>query len=266
MNVGYLQFEPKFGSVAENLDSIESLLTGVDADLVVLPELCTTGYQFISAEEVQSYAEPVPDGKTCNRLVEIAGNENTFIAAGLAERDGSKLYNSAVLAGPDGIVAHYRKVHLFFEENLWFSPGNEQPAVTDINGMKVGLLICFDWLFPEIFRLLALKGADIIAHPSNLVLPYCQDAMITRSIENRIFTITANRIGSENRSSSGGLTFTGMSQVTGVKGEVLSRAPIDIPVRDIVGINHLEARDKSINKYNSVLESRRPDVYQNILK
>ncbi|MFO0767873.1 MAG: nitrilase-related carbon-nitrogen hydrolase [Nitrospiraceae bacterium] len=89
----------------------------------------------------------------------------------------------------------YRKTHLFFEETLFFDPGDSGFQVWDVGGAKVGVMICFDWFYPESARTLALMGADIIAHPSNLVLPHCPDSMVTRCLENRVFSITANRIG-----------------------------------------------------------------------
>jgi predicted amidohydrolase len=90
------------------------------------------------------------------------------------------------------------------EEALWFCPGDRDFPVFDIGPCKIGIMICFDWFFPESMRILSLKGADVICHSANLVLPFCQDAMVTRCLENHVFAITANRIGMENR---GGKTF-----------------------------------------------------------
>ena len=113
------------------------------------------------------------------------------VVVGLAERAQDHLYNSAVLIGPNGYIGTYRKIHLFFEETLWFTPGNTGFQVWDIGQAKVGLLVCFDWFYPEAARTLALQGADILCHPSNLVLPHCPDAMVTRCLENHVFAITA---------------------------------------------------------------------------
>ena len=127
-------------------------------------------------------------------------------------------------------------------------------------------MICFDWIFPESARILALKGADIIAHPSNLVLPYCQDAMITRSIENGVFTVTTNRIGSEKRGGKKELKFTGGSQVTGTKGEVLLKAN---DVEDKLGIVEIvpeKARDKQITQYNNIITDRRKSLYNDLIQ
>lgn len=261
MRIGYYQFAPEFGAVDQNLQTIESAVANARADLLVLPELCTTGYQFVSREETIGLAEEVPDGRSCRRLIEIARNTGMHLVAGIAECDGDSIYNTAVLVGPDGFSGHYRKVHLFFEETLWFTPGLEIPRVFDLNFAKIGIIICFDWFFPEIFRILVLQGAEVVVQPANLVLPYCQAAMKTRSIENGIFTVTANRIGGEARNGKPLLTFTGGSQVTDVKGYVLVHAERDREALHVVEIDPALARDKSINRYNSLLGSRRPDLY-----
>ena len=122
-------------------------------------------------------------------------------------------------------------------------------------------MICFDWYYPEAARTLALKGADILCHPSNLVLPHCPDAMVTRSLENRVFSITANRVGQEARGGKPPLTFIGKSEVISPKGQILHRAPIDKEELMIVDIDIKEARDKSINPYNDLLQDRRPHLY-----
>ncbi len=135
------------------------------------------------------------------------------VVVGLPEQVGNQCYNSAILVGPTGFIGLYRKAHLFFEETLFFSPGNTGLEVWDIGMAKVGVLICFDWIYPEAARTLALKGADVLAHPSNLVLPHCPDAMVTRCLENRVFSVTANRVGQESRGGKQPLTFIGKSEV-----------------------------------------------------
>src|SRR5262249_55396179 len=147
------------------------------------------------------------------------------IAYGFAESDGARLYNAALLVGPQGIVGSYRKLHLFMREKELFDAGETAPPVLHVSDVGVGLMICFDWVFPEVARTLALRGAQILAHPSNLVMPWCQAAMLTRSLENRVFSITANRTGSEPKPDGSTTTFTGRSQVVSPRGELLLRAP-----------------------------------------
>ena len=243
MKIGFVQFEPLFGDVDGNLKKAGDLIMESDADLLGLPELFNTGYVFTSKEEAVSLAEEVPRGRTTRGLCEIAKEKGVFIVAGLAEKDGDRIYNSSVLVSPDGYVGRYRKTHLFFEEKLWFDPGDEGFQVYDIGICTVGIMICFDWIFPESMRILSLMGADVICHPSNLVLPFCQDAMKTRCLENRAFAVTANRTGTEERGGKS-LYYTGKSQITGTRGDVLFQAGEGTEEVGIVEIEVSEARDK----------------------
>ncbi len=159
-------------------------------------------------------------------------------------------------------MGKYRKLHLFDEEKLFFSPGNLELPVFKIGSVTVGLLVCFDWIFPEAARTLALKGAEIICQPANLVLPYCQGAMVTRAIENRVFTVTANRVGSEARGGKPLLHFTGKSQVVSPKGEKLLTFSEKEEHLRVVEIEPTEARDKWVTPRNHIFEERRPDSYE----
>jgi len=202
LTVASLQNSPEFGNIRANLHDLIGLLPP-GCDLAVLPELCATGYQFRDRDEVMDLAEVIAPGHEpgpiTTRLSEVAEASGTTIIAGVAERDGDRLFNSAVLLRPDGSRSIYRKIHLFMDEKKLFDPGDLGFSVVDACGVKVGMMVCFDWIFPESARTLALQGAQIIAHPSNLVLPWCPQAMITRSLENGVFTMTANRIGRELR-------------------------------------------------------------------
>ncbi|RMH33483.1 MAG: acyltransferase [Nitrospirae bacterium] len=261
MRVGYYQFEPIFGAVERNLDMVLEQLRDVACDVVVLPELAMTGYQFVFPEEVAHLAEDIPTGQTTRRLMEWAKRQACYVVAGLPERHGRRFYNSAILIGPQGFIGAYRKTHLFFEETLFFSPGDTGFQVWDIKIAKLGILICFDWLYPESARTLALKGADVLCHPSNLVLPHCPDAMVTRCLENRVFAITANRIGEEARGGKPPLRFIGKSEIVSPNGTILHRAPEDRSELVFVDIDVHEARDKSINPYNNLFKDRRPQLY-----
>jgi predicted amidohydrolase len=122
------------------------------------------------------------------------------------------------------------------------------------------MAICFDWFFPESFRTLALKGADIIAHCSNLVLPYCQTADFAAAVQNRVFIATVNRVGAEQREDEQ-LAFTGESVLVSPKGEYLLRGPIEDEAVLVAEIDPEAARNKSINPYNEVFKMRRPGMY-----
>jgi len=261
MQIGYVQTDPVFGEVEENLRHAQDLMQQATADLWVLPELFATGYQFISQEEVNGLAEPVLDGPTTRALIGFAREEDCFIAAGLPESAEGNVYNSAVLVGPDGLVACYRKVHLFSKEKLWFTPGDAPFPVADIGCAKIGVMICFDHLFPESARSLALNGAEIIAHPSNLVMPvYAQLTMRARALENGVFTVTANRVGVEARSDET-LRFTGESQIVSPTGEILASSPAEGEDVRVIEVDPAQARDKSLNAVNDRLADRRPDMY-----
>lgn len=262
MRVGYYQYDPLFGEVAQNLDRVAAKLNEAETDLLVLPEFCASGYQFVSKEEVAALAEPVPDGPTTTRLIDLAKARRMVIVAGLPERAGSAYYNSAVVVGPFGFIGCYRKTHLFFEETLFFTPGDTGFQVWDIGSAKLGVMICFDWYYPESARTLALKGAEILCHPSNLVLPNCPDSMPVRCLENRVFAVTCNRIGSEARGGKDPLTYIGHSEVVSPRGVILHRAPRDQEDLSIVEIDPAEARNKALTRYNDLLRDRRESLYK----
>lgn len=259
MRVGFIQNKPVFGNVLENLNRVEELFKDHNADLFVLPELFATGYQFKDMEESRNLAELIPGGVTTSALTAIAKKTNTYIIAGLAEIEENQVYNSAVITGPDGYIGKYRKIHLFDTEKFCFEKGNLPLKVFDIAGAKVGVMICFDWRFPETARTLALMGADLIAHPSNLVLPHCPQAMITRCLENRIFAITADRVGKEDRMES--LNFIGQSQVVDPDGNILVRASAIKEEVQVVEIDLEKAREKFLTPQNHIFKDRRKDLY-----
>jgi predicted amidohydrolase len=262
MRVGFYQTNPVFGEVKHNLDRISGRLSQVRCDLMVLPELFASGYQFVSRAEAEGLAEPIPDGPTTQRLIELAKDRDMYLVAGLPERAGSRCYNSAVLVGPSGFIGRYRKTHLFFEETLFFTPGDTGFQVWDIGPAKVGVMVCFDWFYPESARILALKGADILCHPSNLVLSHCPDAMVTRCVENCVFSVTANRIGSEARGGKARLNYIGSSEIVTPGGRILHRALHDQEEVTVLEIDPTEARNKALNPYNDLLRDRRPSLYE----
>lgn len=261
MIAGFLQFDPVFGDIEGNVSRVLQIVSDKQVALVVLPELFSTGYQFVSKDEVSSLSEEIPAGFTTKRLVELSKDKKLYVVAGIAERDSGSFYNSAVLTGPEGFIGVYRKIHLFSEEKLWFSPGNSGFKVWDTPVGKIGIMICFDWFFPESARTLALKGADVIAHPANLVLPYCPDAMPTRCLENRVFAVTANRTGSEERGGKERLEFIGTSEIVSPAGEILYRAARDSEEFGLAELDISQARNKNLNAFNNLLEDRRKEFY-----
>ncbi|MFH1532737.1 MAG: nitrilase-related carbon-nitrogen hydrolase [Pseudomonadota bacterium] len=259
MRVGFVQFFPIFGGIARNIAKIVDMVRGQDADLWVLPELFATGYQFKDRAEVEVLAEPM-DGVTIRTLTDQAGKLGTRFCGGFPERDGDAVYNSAFLVGPEGLEATYRKVHLFDREKELFQAGDRGFEVVDVGGVPVGMMVCFDWIFPESARTLALRGARVILHPSNLVLPHGPDAMLLRCLENRVFAVTANRIGAEARAGEA-LTYIGMSQVVDPRGRILVRAGRDEEVATAVEIDPDAAGDKQITSRNHLFDDRKPHFY-----
>jgi len=259
--VSVLQFKPEFLQPKKNFARLSAMIHGIDSDLLVLPELALSGYVFSSREEVAEVAESIPDGETFTALRELAQEKNLSICYGFPELSGAKYFNSSALLNPDGSYHIYRKVHLFYREKLFFAPGDKPFFVCEAKaGVRIGMMICFDWQFPESARSLALKGAQIICHPSNLVLPWCQEAMKTRSLENRVFSITSNRVGTETNGEHSEY-FTGGSQILGNKGEILLRMNEDEEAIYSVQIDPDLALNKQVTEHNNAFSDRRPSMY-----
>jgi predicted amidohydrolase len=261
--VAFVQGAPRFGRTDENLERGLALASGVEADLVVLPELWSSGYVFSSHAEVDALAEDAARGPTARALTAAAKRERRHLIAGFPERHRGRFYNSALLVGPRGVITVYRKLHLFENEQKWFEPGNLPLAVHRVGPARIGLLICFDWRFPETARVLALMGADVIAHPSNLVFRNAQAAMLTRAIENRVYTVTANRIGVESRPG-GRVPFTGRSQIVDPGGVIVARAGIRETCARAADVDLAQARDKSLTAITHLFRSRRPRYYRRL--
>ncbi|NUO19065.1 acyltransferase [bacterium] len=261
MVLGIVQTHPAFGEIARNQKQIEDLMGDRHADLWVLPELALTGYEMRGREESLQLSEELPAGPTTKWLAQLCRDRNCYMVMGMVEREGKKVYNGSVFMGPKGIVGRYRKVHLYDKEVERFDPGDIPFNVYDIGIARVGVMICFDWRFPEVMRTMALRGAQVIAHPSNLVLPFCQAAMVTRTFENNVFAATANRIGVEERDGRK-VSFTGRSVIMGTQGELLASGAMTATDVMTVEIDPKLADDKTINKYNDTFGTRRTEFYE----
>lgn len=252
--LGILQNAPKFLKAKQNLSSALSLMEKLDADLWVLPELFASGYNFKTKKEAAKCAERA-DGPMTQILKAWTAANNCAVVAGFPERAGQRLYNSAVLVnGPKFRV--YRKTHLFGNEKRFFANGNTGFWVDRVKGVSVGVMICFDWFFPESCRTLALKGAQVVAHSANLVLPWGPEGMKIRSLENRVYSATSNRIGSER-----GLRYIGQSQVVAPNGALLVRLGSDDERACVVDIDPWTAKDKKVHPANDLFRDRRPKAY-----
>jgi len=268
LRVALLQTRPVFGDVETNLERALALADRVTprAALYVFPELMTSGYAFASRAEARALAE-TPGARPAyapglHALAAWAHAKKAHVVAGFPEKAGARVYNSAVLIGPDGRTKDvYRKLHLFDDEKLWFAPGDRAPRVSRVGPARVGMMICFDWRFPEAFRVLALAGADVIAHPSNLVFPRAaQQATPVRAMENRVYVLTANRVGEDVRPDRR-IGFTGRSQVSAPDGSVPVRAGARGVRALALDLDLAAARDKRVNARNDIFKDRRPEFY-----
>ncbi|MDX9806368.1 MAG: nitrilase-related carbon-nitrogen hydrolase [bacterium] len=261
MRVAIIQNNPVWGEKEKNINELIRLMNKEKADIYILPEMAYTGYQITSKEEIENLADTI-DSENISRFAKFSKEQDCAVIVGFPEKaaDGH-FYNSSVMITPEGDKHIYRKTHLFYKEKLFFAPGNTGFNVHEWRGVKIGLAICFDWYFSESFRTLALIGADIIAHCSNLVMPYCQTVDYARAIENRVYIATANRIGSESRDGEM-LTFTGQSVLVSPKGEYLIKAPAEETGCFTAQIDTNLSRNKKLNEFNDVLADRRELFYR----
>ena len=251
MRVGFLQINSKLSDVDGNINKAFRLVGKKKMDLLVLPELFNTGYNFRSRREVAKLAEPIPQGSTTQTILEYSKRDGAMIVAGIAERKGQSFYNSALVVKGGRFLGAYRKIHLFYNEKKFFKPGHQFKVFG-----KVGVMICFDWFFPESARTLMLHGAEVVAHPSNLVLPHCPASMKTRALENRVYVVTADRVGVER-----GLRFIGQSQIVSPRGRIIYRASSTGEECIVRNIDLSWARDKSITPRNDLIQDRVPRAY-----
>ena len=219
------------GDVAANLSNAQRLVksaTEKGAEFVVLAELFTTGMVFGKMDQL---AEPIP-GPTTQQLCKIAGESSAYIVVGMAEKDEKtgKLHNTSVLISPEGkLLRKYRKVFLYLDENKVFTPG-EQPCMLDLPFGKIGVTICYDYIFPEYVRHLVFGGIELLVHSTAWVTTdECERwnynngsyrAMgMTRALENGIYFISANHWGDYDVA--GNLQAIGQSSIISPWGEIL---------------------------------------------
>lgn len=274
VRVACIQFEPRIGEKQHNVErSLELIAAAASrgAQLVVLPELCNTGYVFESRREAFGMAETIPDGSTVRAWADAARSHGLYIVAGITELADQVLFNSAAVVGPEGFVGVYRKNHLWGEENLFFEPGNLGVPVFRTPIGRIACAICYDIWFPEVFRLAALQGADILCVPTNWVpmadqpadLPVMANVLAMGGAHsNSIFVAAADRVGIEREQ-----PFIGNSLIVNCTGWPVagpaSRDGEDILVADL---NLSDARRKrNWNAFNQVLRDRRTDVYDEML-
>lgn len=278
IRVAVVQCDPQCGTEHRERNQQLCLSLALDAvkggaNLIVLPELSSTGYTFETREQAFEHAESIPDGPSVQKWMGFAREHNVYLAAGLVEQAGMKLFDSAVLVGPDGFIGSYRKAHLWNQEKLWFSPGDLGFPVFETPIGRIGLLICWDIWFPEVPRLLSQQGADIICSLNNWVWtppPLFDEAgrcmatylTMTAAHVNNVFIAAANRVGTDR-----GERFLGCSLIAGTNGWPLGPVA-DAEQETIIyaDIDLSSTRSAPIwNDLNDLHRDRRCDVYGSML-
>ncbi len=272
--VASVQMEPRIGRKEDNVARSIAFIDRAAAEgaaLVVLPELVNTGYVFASRTEAFALAETLPDGPTTLAWIDAARRNRIYIVAGIAERDGDRLYNSAVVIGPEGWLGVYRKLHLWGDEHLFFEAGDKGLPLFHTQWGRLGVAICYDGWFPEVYRLLAMQGADVVAMPTNWVpmpgQPADRPAMATslamaNAHSNALTIVCANRIGTER-----GQSFIGQSLIIDAQGwPLVGPASEDTEQLLYARINLKQTRQaRHLNPFNHVLRDRRDDLYDPML-
>ena len=263
-----MQLAPRVGDLEWNRNHMKSAIRQVaalDTQIVLMPELVSSGYVFDTVEEARSCGEPA-DGPSVSMLAVGAAHYGIVIVGGFAELgDDGQLYNSAAIVGPDGVLAIYRKTHLWDREKLWFTQGSEAPPVVETPFGRIGVAVCYDLYFPELTRGLALAGADLIAVPANL--PLFPRPMRERPVEialaqatahvSKVWVAVCDRTGPER-----GVEWTGASCIVDPEGW-LAAGPVDGYGDGILyaDCDLALARNKAWGERNDVRGDLRPELY-----
>lgn len=251
------------GNVARMIDQLR-ITTKAGARLSIFPECAVPGYCFGSLEEARPYAEPI-DGPAVNQMIKACRETDSYAVFGMLERDGERVFNVAVLTGPQGVVGVYRKVHLpYLGIDMFTTPGNQPFAIHEVEGIKIGMLICYDAAFPEAARSLAILGADLIVLPTNW--PPGAETMAScsipcRAMENQVYFAAVNRVGQER-----GFQFIGESSLCAPNGQVLTRAAGTESAILSAEVDPLVSRQKRIVRVPDKhiidrMADRRPEFY-----
>ena len=225
------QTGPKLGNKERNLKQISEQASKArrkNVDLLIFPELHLTGYTM--RDEVSHLAEPIP-GPSTRKVETIAREHRVHVIFGMPEESEVKgvIHNTAVFVGPKGLIGKYRKIHLpthsVFEERRYYRPGQDASVFkTDIG--IIGLNICYDLYFPELTRLQALQGAELVVCISaspGLRRRFFEGFCLSRAMENAVYLAYVNRVGVEE-----GLQFWGGSRVIAPNGSVLAQCKYDV--------------------------------------
>lgn len=267
MKVAGVQMDVALGEVDRNLGAMIDRLQETrqaGAELTVFPECAVCGYCFESLEEARQYAQPIP-GEATERMTAACRRMGGFAVFGMLEADGERVWNAAVLVGPEGIIGSYRKIHLpFLGADMFTCYGDRPFAVHEAGDVRIGVNICYDSAFPESSRILALQGADLIVLPTNWppgAECMAEHVVHARAMENSVYYMAVNRVGTER-----GFTFIGRSSICGPAGETLASASADREEILYADIDPEKARNKLVVRVPGRhaidrIADRRPEMY-----
>jgi predicted amidohydrolase len=259
------QFAPRIADLPANRErSVRAVAEAVDAgaDVVVLPELVTSGYVFESTDEAAGVAITPRHAVFTEWAAEAARGPAVVVGGFCEQGDDGLLYNSAAVVDRSGVVGVYRKTHLWDREKLFFQPGAEAPRVFDTPAGRIGVLVCYDLEFPELTRLLALAGSELIVVPTNWPLvdrpagerpPEVQIAMAAARV-NHVFIACCDRTGTER-----GQRWTAGTTVIDEAGWPIATQTEEGPAQ--ADIDLALARDKRLTDLCDALADRRPELY-----
>jgi len=268
IRIAAAQIEPRLMNLDDNLNRILGAATeaaGKGAQLVVFPECTLTGYIFNSRDEAMACAQTIP-GPSTERVAALCRELNLYVAFGLLEKNNGRLFNAAALVGPNGVIRDYRKNHLPFQGVDRFVDPGDRPFQVHHTGIgNIGLLICYDIVFPESSRIMTLLGADIVVvctnfpkGPGERVSRYVINA---RAFENKVHVVSCSRVGVERGSS-----FCGLSKIVSCSGDTLAEASLDGEEMIYGEVNLESARRKRIvfspGEWEvDQIHDRRPELY-----
>lgn len=261
--VAAVQMTSRLGDKQANLEHASALLAGLDqsVDMAALPEFFSTGYNLEAlGDALFDLAETIP-GETSETLSQLARDLDLAMVAGIIERDphvDDVIYDTAILISRSGdLVGSYRKTHLYPLENRYFRAGSSL-SVTNLDGLRVGIAICFEHAFPHIFTTLALRGAQLVFNPSAVPVGYgyLQDVRIpARAQDNQIFVVAINHVGPE-----GQVTYCGGSQIADPRGDRLALASDH--TEEVIAARLDLSLIKDQRRQEPIFRGLRPELYE----
>ena len=272
MRIAAVQMDVTLADIAGNLSRMitktrETRAAG--AELTIFPECALTGYCFDSIDEARPYAESIP-GPSVDKMVALCAELGGFVVFGLLEKEGARVFNALALVGPQGLIGSYRKIHLpRLGVDMYTDFGDRPFAVHEINGLRIGMNICYDGGFPESGRCLALLGADLIVLPTNWppgAEAAADYAINTRAMENTVYYAAADRVGVER-----GVPFIGKSKICDPLGKTLGYADHTHEEILYADIDVSRSRNKhlirkaGVNEVNRIAD-RHPEMYSKLVE